>query len=102
MGERNTAESDSDPSPPDMPRFMIERTFPPGALDGLDAATKERVNANNEAVGARWVRSYANASRTKTFCIHEGPSEDAVREAATRNGLPVDRVTEVPVDLFPG
>jgi len=50
----------------------------------------------------RWVRSYANATRTKTFCIYEGPSEQAVREAAAKNGLPVDRVTEVPVDLFPG
>jgi hypothetical protein len=83
-------------------RYMIERTFPPGALDGLDAATKERVNDNNGSVGVRWIRSYANASKTRTFCIYEGPSEQAVRDAATKNGLPVDRVTEVPVDLFPG
>jgi hypothetical protein len=83
-------------------RWMIERTFPPGALDGLDATTKEKVNENNQAAGVRWVRSYANAALTKTYCVYEGPSEAAVLDAAKRNGLPVDRVTEVPVDLFPG
>jgi uncharacterized protein DUF4242 len=83
-------------------RWMIERTFPPGALDGLDAATKDKVNRNNQDAGVRWVRSYANAARTKTYCIYEGPTEASVRDAATRNGLPVDRVVEVPVDLFPG
>lgn len=82
-------------------RYLVERTFPAGALDGLDAATKEKVNANNATVGVRWLHSYANAERTKTFCVYEGPSEDAVRQAATLNGLPVDSVVEVPVDLTP-
>jgi hypothetical protein len=83
-------------------RYLVERTFPPGALAGLDSATKERVNANNASVGVRWVHSYANADQTKTFCVYEGPSETAVRKAATLNALPVDSVIEVPVDLDPG
>ena len=82
-------------------RYVIERTFPAGALDGLDAATKEKVNANNATVGVRWLHSYANADKTKTFCVYEGPSEDAVRQAALLNALPVDSVIEVPVDLTP-
>ena len=82
-------------------RFVIERTFPPGALAGLDAATKARVNGNNAPLDVRWLHSYASADLTKTFCIYEGPSEDAVRAAAERNGLPVDRVVEVPKDLEP-
>jgi hypothetical protein len=82
-------------------RFLVERTFPPGALDGLDAATKKKVNANNATVGVRWVQSYANADKTKTFCVYEGPSEAAVRKAAALNALPVDSVTEVPVTLSP-
>ena len=82
-------------------RYLIERTFPAGALEGLDAATKEKVNANNATVGVRWLHSYANAQKTKTFCVYEGPSEDAVRQAAALNGLPVDSVVEVPVDLTP-
>lgn len=83
-------------------RYLIERSFPAGALDGLDADTKARVNANNASVGVRWVQSYANADKTKTYCIYEGPSESAIREAALLNSLPVDSVTEVPVNLLPG
>jgi hypothetical protein len=82
-------------------RFLVERTFPPGALAGLDAATKRKVNANNASVGVRWVQSYANADKTRTFCIYEGPNEAAVRKAADLNKLPVDSITEVPVTLSP-
>jgi hypothetical protein len=78
-------------------RYIIERTFPAGALDGVDAAAKKKVNDNNATVGVSWVQSYANADKTKTYCEYEGPSENAVRKAAQINGLPVDHVTEVPV-----
>jgi hypothetical protein len=82
-------------------RYVIERTFPAGALAGLNAETKAKVNANNATVGVRWVESYANADKTKTYCIYEGPSEAAIREAARLNKLPVDNVMEVPVTLTP-
>ena len=82
-------------------RYLVERTFPAGALKGLDAATKKKVNANNATLGVRWVESYANADETKTFCVYEGPSEAAVRKAAELNKLPVDSITEVPVTLSP-
>jgi ABC-type glycerol-3-phosphate transport system substrate-binding protein len=82
-------------------RYLVERTFPAGALDGLDAALKAKVNANNAEFGVRWVMSYANAAKTKTYCIYEGPSEEAIRKAATASALPVDSITEVPVTLQP-
>lgn len=82
-------------------RYLVERTFPPGALDGLDAAAKARVNANNATLSVSWVTSYANADQTRTFCVYEGPSEKAVRAAAELNHIPVDRVTEIPIDLVP-
>lgn len=90
------------PAPaPGMHRFMVVRTFPPGALDGLDAAGKKQVNQKNAAQSVRWVHSYANADKTKTFCIYEGPTEAAIREAATANKIPVDYVVEIPVVLTP-
>jgi Protein of unknown function (DUF4242) len=89
------------PVPGGTHRYLIERTFPAGALDGLDAEAKARVNANNASVGVQWVKSFANADRTKTFCVYEGPSADAIRKAAALNNLPVDSITEVPVDLTP-
>jgi hypothetical protein len=82
-------------------RFMITRTFPAGALDGVNADVKKVVNANNKSVGVTWVHSYANADKTKTFCVYTGPSESAVREAARLNSLPVDAVMEIPVMLTP-
>ena len=80
-------------------RYLIERTFPAGAIDGVDAAAKQKVNANNKTLGVSWEKSYANAEKTKTYCVYTAPSEAAVREAAKLNGLPVDVVTEIPGDL---
>lgn len=100
-GDAATPDAAADAANPPTHRYLIERTFPAGALDGLDAATKARVNANNASVGVLWVKSFANADRTKTFCVYEGPSEDAIRQAAALNSLPVDSITEVPVDLTP-
>lgn len=77
-------------------RYLVERTFPEGALDGVDAAAKAKVNANNKSLGVGWEKSYTNAGKTKTFCIYNGPSEAAVREAARLNGMSADTVTEIP------
>jgi hypothetical protein len=82
-------------------RYVVERTFPKGALDGLDATAKAHVNQTNARFGVRWVTSYANADKTKTYCIYEGPDELAIRDAAKANAIPVDSITEVPVTLDP-
>ena len=82
-------------------RFMVVRTFPAGALAGLDANAKKAVNACNTTHGVTWVHSYANADKTKTFCIYDGPSEKAVRDAAAANKIPVDDIIEIPVVLIP-
>lgn len=83
--------------PSGMHRYMIERTFPAGALEGLDSATKAKVNATNSKYGAQWVTSYANSGKTKTYCIYNAADEAAVRAAAKANNLPVDKITEVPL-----
>ena len=80
-------------------RYIVERTFPKGALDGLDAAAKAKVNQNNATYGVRWEMSYANADKTKTYCVYDAPTMDAIRKAAAANNIPVDSITEVPVTL---
>ena len=82
--------------PAGMHRYMIERTFPAGALDGLDSSAKSKVNATNAKYGAQWVTSYANSGKTRTYCVYNAADEAAVRAAAKANGIPVDKVTEVP------
>jgi len=82
-------------------RYLVERTFPAGALEGLNADGKTKINATNSKFGVNWVTSYANSAKTKTYCIYEGPNEAAIRKAAQANKIPVDSVTEVPVTLTP-
>jgi hypothetical protein len=82
-------------------RYLVERTFPEGALDGVDAAAKAKVNANNQSLGVGWEKSYTNANKTKTFCIYSGPSAQAVRDAAKLNGMSADVVTEIPFSYNP-
>ena len=82
-----------------MKRFMVMRTFPAGALAGLDAAGKKEINKTNQASNVRWDYSYANADKTKTYCIYEAPNEQAVRDAAKANKIPVDSIEEIPVVL---
>ena len=82
--------------PAGMHRYMIERTFPAGALEGLDSAAKAKVNATNSKFGAQWVTSYANSDKTKTYCVYNAESEAAARAAAKANNIPLDKITEVP------
>lgn len=83
-----------------MPRYMVERTFP----DGLDipqntagADLVRRVVENNAVEGVTWVHSYVSADRTKTFCVYDGPTPEAIRVVAGNNGLPIDGITAVSV-----
>ena len=83
-----------------MPRYMIERTFPNGLSIPLDDDGKKAVAnvvANNAEHGVTWVHSYVNPDRTGTFCVYDGPTPEAIRKVAERNGLPVNRITEVTV-----
>lgn len=84
---------------PTIHRYLVERTFPAGALDGVDAAAKRKVNANNKTLDVTWEKSYANADKTKTYCVYTGPSEAAIRDAAKLSGMSVDSLVEIPVDL---
>ncbi|HEX7116859.1 MAG TPA: DUF4242 domain-containing protein [Steroidobacter sp.] len=83
-----------------MPRYLVERTFPDGLALRADPEG-ERISAsvvkNNANNAVTWIHSYVTPDRKKTYCIYDGPSPEAIREAAQASGLPVDRVTEVKV-----
>src|SRR5919198_679762 len=51
----------------------------------------------NATFGVTWVHSYVSEDRRTTFCVYDGPSPEAIRAAAERNGLPVDRICQVRV-----
>ena len=83
--------------PSDTHRYLVERTFPAGALDGVDATVKKKVNANNQSLDVNWEKSYTNADKTKTYCVYDGPTPASIQRAATANGLPIDSINEVRV-----
>jgi hypothetical protein len=83
-----------------MPRYLVERTFDDGLALRPDQAGEQAcssVVANNAVDGVTWVHSYVSADRGSTWCIYDGPTPEAIRRAADRNGLPVDRISEIRV-----
>jgi Protein of unknown function (DUF4242) len=83
-----------------MPRYLVERTFPEGLqipLDQSGVSTCLAVVDGNLADQVTWVHSYVSANKRKTFCIYDAPSPEAIRRAAARNRLPLERITEVRV-----
>ena len=83
-----------------MPRYLVERTFPEGLsipMTTEGAKVCRAVVDNNAADGVTWVHSYVNPNRTKTYCIYDATTPEAIRKAASQNSLPVDTITEVSV-----
>src|SRR5262245_1998225 len=83
-----------------MPRYLVERTFPGGLeipMNASGAETVQEVARVNATEGVTWVHSYVSNDRMKTFCIYDAPSPEAIRRTADRNKLPVDRITLVSV-----
>jgi hypothetical protein len=83
-----------------MPRYVVERTFPDGLnipLTDEGANLCDLVIGNNAESGVTWVHSYVSGDKKKTFCVYDSPTPEAIRRTADRNGLPLDRITEVRV-----
>jgi hypothetical protein len=83
-----------------MPRYVVERTFPDGlpAPEGAEGVQScLAVVDRNAEEAVTWVHSYVGDEGRKTFCVYDGPNPEAIRKAATRNDLPIDRITQVRV-----
>jgi hypothetical protein len=81
-------------------RYLVEQTFTeplaiPAGPDGAQLC--QSMIANNNLDGVTWIHSYITADKRKGFYICDAPTPEAVRRAAQRNGLPVDRILEVRV-----
>lgn len=81
-----------------MPRYLVERTFtgqPTLPAPGQDPSLRLRFIENNTLDGVTWVFSYIALEQHKSYCICEAATPEAVRRAARRNNLPIDRIIEV-------
>jgi hypothetical protein len=83
-----------------MPRYVVEREFPDGLqvpIDETGAKACLEVVESNLAEQVTWVHSYVSADKKKTFCVYDAPAPEAIRLAASRCKLPIQRITEVRV-----
>ncbi len=83
-----------------MPRYVVQRAFPAGLgipiTDGGAELCRGVIDRNAEE-GVTWITSFVSADKTRTFCIYDAPSPEAIRKTAARNELPVDEITAVSV-----
>jgi hypothetical protein len=79
---------------------MVQRTFPEGLhipVDNGGAELCRGVIEQNADEGVTWISSFVSEDKTRTFCIYDAPTPEAIRKTAARNELPVDQITRVSV-----
>ena len=83
-----------------MPRYMVQRTFPDGlhipVANGGAELCRGVVERNAED-GVTWISSFVSDDKTRTFCIYDASSPEAIRKTSARNELPADQITRVSV-----
>jgi hypothetical protein len=84
-----------------MPRYLIERSVPGLTPEALQAAARRSLDALGDMPNVRWIRSYVSDSEGKIYCEYDAPSMAAIMEHARRAQLPVDRITEVSLEINP-
>jgi hypothetical protein len=84
-----------------MPRYIIERSVSDLSRDQLMAAGRRSVAALQLVPGVRWIRSYVSDAEGKIYCEYDAPGPEAIREHAQRAGLPVDRISEIALEIEP-
>lgn len=83
-----------------MPRYVVQRTFPEGLQLPIEHGIAEfcgGVVERNADEGVTWISSFVSEDKTRTLCIYDAPTPEAIRKTAARNRLPVDRITQVRV-----
>ena len=84
-----------------MPRYIIERTVGHLTAEQLQAAGRKSNAVIAEMPGVVWVRSYVSDAEGKIYCEYLAPNAEAVLEHARRAGVPVDKISEVSLEISP-
>jgi hypothetical protein len=84
-----------------MPRYIIERSVPALSRAELDAAARRSIAVLEGMPGVRWIRSYVSSAEGKIYCEYDAPNPEAILEHARRAGLPVDRISEIALEISP-
>lgn len=84
-----------------MPRYIIERNVPGLSRQELEAAAKRSIETIAHMQGVVWIRSYVSDTEGKIYCEYDAPDPAAILDHARRAGLPVDRISEVTLEISP-
>lgn len=84
-----------------MPRYIIERNVGSITPQELEAASRRSIAVIGEMDGVIWIKSYVSHAEGKIYCEYDAPDERAIREHARRAGLPVDKISEVALEISP-
>lgn len=84
-----------------MTRYIIERTVGSLTREELEAAGRKSNAVISEMPGVVWIRSYVSDTEGKIYCEYDAPDRESILEHARRAGLPVDRISEVTLEINP-
>ena len=84
-----------------MARFIVERTVDNISMEMLEQATRRSREVLTDMSGVRWIRSFVSEAEGKFYCEYDAPSAELIRKASRLAGLPVDRISEVSIEISP-
>lgn len=84
-----------------MPRYIIERTVGSLSRQELDTASRRSKEVIAGMPDVVWIKSYVSDVEGKIYCEYDAPNPEAILEHARRAGLPVDKISEVTLEISP-
>jgi hypothetical protein len=84
-----------------MPRYIIERAVGQLTHEEIYAGGKKSNEVLSGMPGVVWIRSYILGAEGKIYCEYDAPDQESLREHARRAGIPVDRISEVALEINP-
>lgn len=84
-----------------MPRYIIERnvgTLSREEFESVAKRSKEVLATMPEVV---WIKSYISEAEGKIYCEYDAPNPEAIREHGRLSGIPVDKISEVALEVSP-
>lgn len=84
-----------------MPRYIIERTIGQMSREDLAAAGRRSNKVLAQMSDVVWIKSYVSEVEGKIYCEYDAPNPEAILEHARQAGLPVDKISEVALEISP-
>lgn len=85
-----------------MPRYIVERSVGKISREDLEAAARRSKEVLIYMPEVVWIKSYVSEAEGKIYCEYDAPNPEAILEHARRAGIPVEKISEVSIEIHPG